>query len=181
MGAPGMPPGMGAPGMAGYGAGMYGAAPAVPGVLAAEAVKGDPLERNRDNPFAPLGAAALGIISLEDYITSATTYGPDRSALPITLREGFVRPSRPLHPAPAPSPEEIETIAAGAELRISSIMWVAGKPFATYETPDGRTGTIGPGDVVEDWRVIEIGRDYVMVQNTKNREMVQRLPLKMVD
>jgi hypothetical protein len=133
----------------------------------------------RQNPFAAPGAAELPP-SAKEFKTTATHYGPDWSRLPITLRVGFVPPERPPHPAPAPSAEEIKQIeeGAGTGFRISSILWTQGSPLATYETPSGETGTVGPGDVVHGWKVIEIGRNYVMVQNVKNPAATQRLPLK---
>lgn len=175
---PGMPPGPpGMPGMPGGPEmpGMPGAAPAA--APAAPAGPAQPTLGCRDNPFAPVGAE--GAIVAKEYRTAATKYGPDWSQLPVTLREGFVRPERPPHPSPAPTPEEIETLAAGAGalFRISSILWTAGAPLATYETPDGETGTIGPGDVVKGWRVTEIGRNYVIVQDVKSGR-TQRLPLR---
>jgi len=174
------PPGMapGAPGMPGMPEmpGMPGAA--APAAPAAPAGPAQPTLGCRENPFAPVGAEAV-VAAKKEYRTAATKYGPDWSRLPVTLREGFVRPQRPPHPSPAPTPEEIETLAAGAGalFRISSILWTAGAPLATYETPSGETGTIGPGDVVKGWRVTEIGRNYVIVQEVKS-DRTQRLPLK---
>lgn len=169
-----MPGGPGVPGAPGGAPGAAGAAagPAQP-----------PLEVARQNPFAAPGAAQLPGAAKE-FKTAATKYGPDWSRLPITLREGFVPPERPPHPAPAPTPEEIRQIeeGAGAGFRISSILWTQGSPLATYETPDGKTGTVGPGDVVQvqgqSWKILEIGRDYVLVQNVRNPAATQRVPLR---
>jgi len=63
-------------------------------------------------------------------------------------------------------------------MRISSILWSEGSPLATYETPTGETGTVGPGDMIGNYKVIEIGRDYVIVQDTKTIAPPQRLSLK---
>ncbi len=165
----GVPPGMGAMPAAGGAAMAAPAAPAGP--------EQPPLELSRQNPFALPGEDGVAPKELK---TGATRYGPSWQDLPITLREGFVPPERPPHPPPAPSAEEIKRIeeGAGTGFRISSILWTKGSPLATYETPEGETGTVGPGDVVEGWKVIEIGRSYVVVQNVRNPAATQRLALK---
>ncbi len=179
-GAPPMPGGVEMPG----GPGMPGAPGGAPGAVGVPSGPAQPpLEVARQNPFAAPGAAELPGAAKE-FKTTATKYGPDWSRLPITLREGFVPPERPPHPAPAPSSEEIRQIeeGAGAGFRISSILWTQGSPLATYETTDGKTGTVGPGDVVQvqgqSWKILEIGRDYVLVQNVRNPAATQRVPLR---
>ena len=163
MGAPG---GSGAPG---------GAAPAA---AAAAGTPQLPLEAARQNPFAvPEGAA---VVLPKAFKTNRTTYGPDWHHYPVTLRSAFIRPQRPPVPAPGPTATEIEEIqkGAGTGFRISSILWTEGKPLAVYETPSGETGTVGPGDVVHGWKIIEIGQNYVVVQSVRNPAATQRLPLK---
>jgi len=56
-------------------------------------------------------------------------------------------------------------------------LWMEGSPTATYETVDGKSGSIQPGDWVEDWQVIEIGQDYVVVKNQATGEL-QRVFLR---
>ena len=129
--------------------------------------KGPPLESERDNPFTPPG------VELELALAAATKYGPDWSRVPVTTRVGFVRPERPPRPTPpAPPPPTAKRF-----LRISSMMWSEGRPIATYETADGNTGTIQPGDWVEEWQVIEMGQDYVVVKHRDTGE-IQRVFLK---
>ncbi len=179
-GPPPPPPG---PEMGGMPGGPPGAPP-MPGAPAAPAAAGPsgaplpPLEISRQNPFAEPGEPAGP--ALQEFRTAKTKYGPDWSQLPITLRVGFVPPERPPHPPPAPTVEEIRQIeeGAGTGFRISSILWTQGSPLATYETPGGETGTIGPGDVVSGWKVVEIGRSYVVVQNVRNPAATQRLALR---
>ncbi len=166
-GAPTMPgpPGMPGPGMPGMG-GFGMAPPTVP-----EGVKGDPLEPSRPNPFKPVGV--LGIEAIEDFVTPATRYGPVWSRMPITTRVGFPRPERPARPAPPEPPPP----TAKKFLRISVIMWSKGVPTASYETAEGKIGSIQPGDWVEEWQVVEIGQDYVVVKNRDTGE-IQRVFLK---
>jgi len=116
------------------------------------------------------------------YRTGATRYGPDWSRYPITLREPFMRPWRALHPAPAPTQGQAQATREGTAglFRVSSVMWVQGRPSATYEMPDGKYGSVTPGDLIGNWRVTEIGRSYVIVQDTQTN-VVQRLPLKSGD
>ena len=164
-GAPGMRAVPGMPGVPGIMPGM------LPGVMAAAPpsteFKGPALESPRDNPFAPPG------IELDLALAAATQYGPDWSRIPVTTRVGFVRPERPPRPIPpAPPPPTAKRF-----LRISSMMWSEGRPIATYETAAGKTGTIQPGDWVEEWQVIEMGQDYVIVENRDTGE-IQRVFLK---
>ena len=161
-----MPPGMGAPPEA-----MAGGPMAAPSLAS---VPKDPLEPSRVNPFgAPGGEIAIGRI--QALATRAIRYGPDWSRIPITTRVGFVRPERAPRPAPPGPPPPTEK----KFLRISSIMWLwmEGSPTATYETVDGKSGSIQPGDWVEDWQVIEIGQDYVVVKNQATGEL-QRVFLR---
>ena len=166
-GYPGVPPGMpGAPGMPGMG--PFGAMGGAQVATAPPAeFKGPPLESERDNPFTPPG------VELELALAAATKYGPDWSRMPVTTRVGFVRPERP----PRPAPPEPPPPTAKRFLRISSMMWSAGRPIATYEAADGKTGTIQPGDWVEEWQVIEMGQDYVVVKHRDTGE-IQRVFLK---
>jgi len=136
-----------------------------------------PLEPSRPNPFGAVGVAAKSMT--RELGTRATIYGPDWSRIPITRRVGFLQPTRPPHPPPGPSAIEAAAIAtgAGARIRISSILWSEGSPLATYETSAGETGTVGPGDLIDRFKVVEIGRDYVVVMDTRTN-VPQRLPLK---
>jgi hypothetical protein len=176
VGMPGAPTGMpgaegGMPGMPGAGGEAAAAAPAAPAVVL------PPLEPSRPNPFGGVGVATKSLT--QELRTRATKYGPDWSRIPITRRVGFLQPTRPPHPAPGPSASEAAAIAtgAGAKIRISSILWSEGSPLATYESTSGETGTVGPGDLIDKFRVVEIGRDYVVVMDTKTN-VPQRLPLK---
>ena len=136
-----------------------------------EVAKGDPLEPSRPNPFKPIGI--VGIVPIEEFVTLATRYGPDWSRIPITMREAFIRPQRP----PRPAPPEPPPPTAKRFLRISMIMWREGVPTASYETADGKTGTIRPGDWIEEWQVVEIGQDYAIVKKRDTGE-IQRVLLK---
>ena len=169
------PPGASPPG----GGGTYGMSP-TEAAPAADAFKGAPLEPSRTNPFARPGG--VGVTATAAYRTGATRYGPDWSRLPLTLRKPFMRPWRAPHPAPAPTQAQAETTQEGTVglFRVSSVMWAQGKPSATYETPDGKSGSVGPGDLIGNWRVTEIGSNYMIVQNTQTN-VVQRLPLKSGD
>ena len=183
-GPPG-PPGETPGGAAGGPPGAPGASPAGPaGAGAAGAATGAavqlPIEASRPNPFAAPGVTTKTPVSaVKEFKTTKTKYGPNWSHFPITLRRGFLRPERPPHPPPGPSPSEIGAIAAGAQsrVRISSILWSEGSPLATYETTAGETGTVGPGDMIDNFRVMEIGRNYVVIQDTKTN-VTQRLPLR---
>ncbi len=159
---PGMP-GMGPPGA--MGGAQVAAAPPTE-------FKGPPLESERDNPFTT-PSIGLEIAGLGPALVAATKYGPDWSRMPVTTRVGFVRPERP----PRPTPPEPPPPTAKRFLRISSMMWSEGRPIATYETADGKTGTIQPGDWVEEWQVIEMGQDYVVVKHRDTGE-IQRVFLK---
>ena len=175
---PGPPSASSPPGPPGPGASAPGAPGVAPVAAAPAGAEQPPLELSRQNPFGAPGVAPGA--PLKEFRTAKTKYGPDWSRLPITLRVGFVPPERPPHPPPAPSAEEIKRIeeGAGAGFRISSILWTQGSPLATYETPSGETGTVGPGEVVKGWRVVEIGRTYVILQNVRNPAATQRLALK---
>jgi len=184
-GPPGMPgmPGPPLPGMptpptttAGMGMGMgmgaagglaapAGAAAPETGRIAAKSHM--PLEPPRANPFLPVEGAA-GLIK-----TTATKYGPDWSQIPITTRLGFTRPTYPRQPRLPELPEPLSS----PSMRITGITWSGGMPLASYETKDGKTGVVGPGDIVDDRQVLKIGQDYVVVRNRKTNQ-VQRLQLR---
>jgi len=151
--------------------GMAGVMPAAP-PPAPSVAKGEPLERFRPNPFSPPGGE-IAIARIGDYVTPATTYGPDWGAIPITTRVAFVRPQRPERPEPPEPPPP----TAKRFLRVSMIMWREGVPTATYETIDGKSGIIQPGDWVEEWQVLEMGQDYIIVKNRDTGE-IQRVFLK---
>ncbi|NLO73066.1 MAG: hypothetical protein GX100_03005 [candidate division WS1 bacterium] len=182
-------PPMGDPGMPGGPEGMPGGPPGAPGAgppgeaaaaPAAPAVVQPPLERSRPNPFAPVGVTTKAPVSaVKEFKTAKTKYGPVWSQVPVTLRAGFLRPERPAHPPPGPSPSEIGEIVAEtrAKIRVSSILWSEGSPLATYETTAGETGTVGPGDMIDNYRVTEIGRTHMTIQDTRTN-VTERLPLR---
>lgn len=146
--------------------------------------KGDPLEPSRRNPFGRVGVPEGVLITpMREYRTAATRYGPDWSQLPITLHKPFIRPWSAPHPAPEPTEEQAERqrVGVAGQFRVSSIMWTrTGRPSATLERPTGETDAVLPGDTVNGWRVTEIGRNYVIVQDTAT-SMTQRLALKSAD
>jgi len=132
---------------------------------------GEPFEAWRPNPF--LAGAGVEIESIEGMTTTATRYGPDWYQLPIAARLSMAACQRgpELAAEPAPKPEEEKF------MRISSILWTAGKPLAIYETADGKTGSVQPGDIVDNWMVEQIGQDYAMMRNVISGEY-RRVPLK---
>jgi hypothetical protein len=100
-------------------------------------------------------------------------YGPNWDNYPIGLQVSTLpRPERPTPKPPPPPPPAAERI-----MRISSIAWAGGQPIATYETPDGHTGVLKPGEFVGDWQIYEILRDRVVVRN-RNTGDVQDLFLR---
>ncbi len=132
---------------------------------------GDPFEPSRPNPFQ--AGAGVDIEALENIITTATTYGPTWHQMPLASRMSVGMPQRGPKPEaePAPKPEEQKFV------RLSSILWTAGKPLAVYETGDGKSGNVQPGDSVDNWLVEQIGQDYALVRNTVTGEC-RRVPLK---
>lgn len=160
------PPGM--PGMPGMpGAGGAAAAPAAP-AEPTEIV--EPLEVYREDPFAPLGGPAAAARAKMPWVTR---YGINWQYQPIGVMfgaGGLPRPSRP--PAkPAPSPPT----PAEKLLRVSSIAWSGGQAMATYETPDGKSGVLKPGEFVGDWQVIEILRDRIKVRHRSTGDVQEVL------
>lgn len=169
MGGPGGPPGMGGP----EGPGMPGM-PGGPGEMGAAAAPAapiepvDPLEGSRPNPFLPRDAA----VSADGTLVSApfaTNYGPNWSRLPISARLGYPRPTIPgARPVSPPAPEE----QLDLNITVSGIMWTSdGQASAVYEAgaPGSRkSGVVRPGDIVENWQVVEIWRDRVVVQDRKS-------------
>ena len=135
--------------------GARGAAPGG-GAAAAPAKEVKPFEPYRDNPFLPLQGG--GRTTPRWY-----RYGPRWSQAPIGLTlQGLPRPERPKPKAAPPPPAPIEKV-----LRVSSIAWAGGQPMATYETPDGKTGIVKPGEYVGEWQVVEILRDRIRVRHRK--------------
>ena len=163
MGPPGMgPPGMGMPGQMGMmGMGMEAApAPAV------NVFEGDPLESSRPNPFlSGTGRGFLGAVG--------TTYGPNWQQMPLASRMNIGPAERAPEPEPVAGPE----VAEQKFMRISGIMWTGNRPLAIYEMRSGDTGSVQPGDIVDDWLDEQIGQDYVMVRNIVSAER-RRVPLK---
>lgn len=157
-GGPGMDPGMVEPGMGmggGGGAEVAAVVPAGPPV--------PPLEPSRSNPFS---ARAGGTTVSAAAASSATTYGPDWSRLPIAEHMAFVTPEIPSAPTP-PAPRI--SAGGGEGLRITSIMWDAnGQAQAAYETDEGRSGILKPGDRIQGNTVVEITRTGVTVENRRS-------------
>jgi type IV pilus biogenesis protein PilP len=137
----------------------------------------DPLEPSRPNPFAP----TAGITEPDALAAAAMAkphYGPDWSQIPIAERVGFIKPEIP--PAPEPPLPDIDR-AAEAEVRVTSILWDAsGQAIAAYETPEGDTGELKPGDRVPGtgMSVQEITRSGVTLENprTGDEEVLELRP-----
>ena len=147
---------------------MGGSAEVAPEAIA---FTGDPFERSRSNPFQSGGG--VRIESIESLRTAATTYGPDWAAMPLASRLELPPVAARPAPEPLPAPEPSEK----QFMRISSILWTAGRPLAIFETKAGRSGSVRPGDIIDDWRVEQIGQDSVAVRNVKTGE-VRRVLLK---
>lgn len=144
-----------------------------------------PLEPSRANPFVPLDTPEPEV----KFVTRATKYGPDWNALPI----GYIKRLPPASiPAAPPQPLPPNPSASADLVRISSIMWpaddtsagAAGRAFATWEDPTGRTRILKPGQTlrVEDrasertqtWRVVSVEPDAVTLQNPTTGERVRK-------
>jgi len=155
--------GMGMPsqmGMMGMGMGMQAAPAPIENIF-----EGDPFESSQPNPFS----GGLGVA----VATAGTKYGPNWGQLPLASRVGIGSAQRrpELEPVAAPEVGEVKF------MRISSIMWAGDRPLAIYEMRTGQTGSIQPGDIVDDWLVEQIGQDYVKVRNVVSGE-VRRVLLK---
>ncbi|MCK4324798.1 MAG: hypothetical protein KAW89_09730, partial [Armatimonadetes bacterium] len=159
---PGGMPGMGMPGQMGM-MGMQAAPAPIENIF-----EGDPFESSQPNPFS----GGLGI-EPGAAVIAATRYGPTWSELPLASRVGIGSAQRRPEPEPVAAPE----LAEVKFMRISSILWAGDRPLATYEMRDGETGSVRPGDIVDDWLVEQIGQDYVKVSNVVSGE-VRRVPLK---
>jgi len=160
-GMPGGMPGMGMPGQMGMmGMGMQAAPAPIKNTF-----EGDPFESSQPNPFS----GGLGIAAA----TASTKYGPNWGELPLASRVGIGSAQRRPEPDPVAAPE----VAEVKFMRISSIMWAGDRPLAIYEMRAGQTGSIQPGDIVDDWLVEQIGQDYVKVGNVVTGE-VRRVLLK---
>lgn len=115
------------------------------------------------NPFMPHDAAG-GAGAADETPPYTTQYGTNWSRIPITTRMGFVRPSVPAARAIAP-PEPSDS--PSYQILITSILWTQdGQAMAVYDS-GGKSGVVRPGDVVDDWQVIEIWRDRVVVADRK--------------
>ena len=159
---PGGPPGMGMEGMDGAGAPMVEDT----GSDVEPAKLEPPLERSRSNPFS-----APGVVVGPDGVDvrrEITSYGTNWSRLPITARVGFVRPNVPPPSAAAPP---APSAGPDIDLRVTSIMWTQdGQALAVYESGTGaakKSGVVKPGERVDNWEVVEIWRDRVVVADTK--------------
>jgi len=159
-----MGPGMGMPGqMGGMGMGL-GAVPAPQENI----FEGDPFESSQSNPFS----GGLGI-EAGAAVIAGTKYGPAWDQMPLASRVGIGSAQRRPEPEPVAAPEE-------AFMRISGIMWTGGRPLASYEMKTGETGSVQLGDIVDDWRVEQIGQDYVKVANVVSGE-VRRVQFWCID
>ena len=149
--------GMGGMGMGGMGT---GAALAPPG----RTFQGDPFESSRPNPFS----SGLGIP-----VRVGTKYGPNWDEMPLASRIEIGSVRRRPRPDPVAAPEVTEV----KFMRISGIMWTGDRPLAIYEMGSGESGSVQPGDIVDDWLVEQIGQDSVNVRNVVSGES-RRVPVK---
>lgn len=153
-------PGGGMPG-GGMGGDTTGAAATTAAPMAVES-DSRKLEGSRANPFLPRGAVAG-----EDGTAGPpfrTRYGANWSQLPITYRLGFVRPRVPAAREVAPP----QIVLPAADMVVTSILWTQdGQAMAVYEA-GSKSGVVKPGDVVDTWQVVEIGRDYVVVADRES-------------
>ncbi len=168
---PGAPPGPGAEGGP-MGPGMEGArgGGAAAGGGGRTGAVADPLEPSRPNPFLP--AEGVGPAEVSKAVVTPH-YGPDWSQLPIAERVGFVTPDIP--DAPTPPTPRIEA-PPEAEIRVTSILWDAsGQAIAAYETPDGDTGELKPGDPAPGtgMTVQQITRSGVTLENQRTGEELE--------
>jgi len=184
-GMPGMGGEMGG-GMPGMGGEMGGGMPGAGGGGGApSAAPAPPLEPSRANPFVPVDTPEPE----DKFVTSQSTYGPKWDTIPLGYGVGLPQPELP-QGAPVALPPNP---SASADLiRISAIVWpaddvgagAAGRAFATWEGPDGRTRLAKPGQelVVGDpvteqaqrWRVVSIRDDRVILRNPRTGESVQK-------
>ncbi len=159
-GSPG--PGGGGPGFPGedMGMGMGGGGGAEVAAAVPAGPPVPPLEPSRSNPFSTrAGGTAVSALAA----SSSTTYGPDWSRLPIAEHMAFVTPEIP---AAATPPTPRISAGGGEALRITSILWDAnGQAQAAYETDEGRSGVLKPGDRIEGSTVVEITRTGVTLEN----------------
>jgi len=123
--------------------------------------EGDPIENSRSNPF--MSGAGEGVPSMR---AVGTTYGPNWQQMPLASRMSI----GPAERAPEPEPVAAPEVSEQKFMRISSILWTAGKPLAIFEMRNGQTGSVQPGDIIDDWLVEQIGQDYVMVRNVVSGE-----------
>jgi len=170
-GAP--PAGEEAPGYPGTGGAVPGAIPGEEMGMGGEAGGGgqpaapagmtsEPLEPSRPNPFEPRAAAGVAAAAAA---SGATRYGPDWSRLPIAESMAFVRTEIP---AATPPPTPVVRGGEEAPLRITSILWDAsGQAQAAYETDEGRSGVLKPGDRIQGNTVVEITRTGVTLRNER--------------
>lgn len=92
-------------------------------------------------------------------------YGTNWHRLPITARLGFVRPAIPARTAAQPP---APTEAPSFDITVTSILWTQdGQAMAVYES-GGKSGVVKPGDIVNDWQVVEIWRDRIIVADKKS-------------
>jgi len=168
-------PGMGGPGMGGGGG----------GAAAASAPPGPPIEPSRANPFVPLDTPEPE----PRYVTSRTRYGENWDALPVGHMYRYPQPQIPSAPA---SPLPPNPSASADLVRLNSVVWPtadlgagsAGRAFGTWEDHTGRTRILKPGQTLrvsdpitetsQNWRVISIEPDAVVLQNPRTGEQVRK-------
>jgi len=126
-----------------------------------------PMEPSRANPFAPVQARKGA--GVEDY-SAATAYGPNFSNYPITLRVPFPRPETPKPEELAPKlPPEVEY------RRLSAVLWAPDGGVTAVlemgEPPNVSSKIVKPGDVFDDWQVVEIQNDRVILRNRSNGQL----------
>ena len=155
------------PGMPGAAPGGMPGAAGVPGI---PIVARPPLEPSRPNPFAvidaPIGmGGSTGGSKKSAFPTQYTKYGPDWSKIPLAKRIGFPHADRPevgagIHLPPLPE----GTTTSDKFMRVSGVTWTDGAAMALYETEDGKSGVVRPGDFVEGWQIVEVRRDKVIIK-----------------
>jgi len=162
------PPGPPPPGAEAAPGGMPGEPGGAPAGGGEEKPVLPPIEPSNTNPFAAGGVAAGGEeVTLDDL--RVTRYGTNWAAVPITQRLGFPEPEVPARAAPPPPPS---VIGPEKPLRVTSIMWTQdGQALAVYEYGEGKdmaSGVVRPGDVVENWKVVEIRQGLIVIEDRKS-------------
>jgi hypothetical protein len=125
-----------------------------------------PLEPSRENPFAPLGTTGYAELDLDVFRTVGTKYGPDWSKLPVSIRKPF--PALGGEPRLMPGDvtvDDFATVADDLELRLTSVLWIEDRALATYEDQYDKIRTVELGDSVDEWQVIQIGKNFIQLKH----------------